>query len=573
MHPASSVLHTLQHVKSYLATNLSLSNLEATRIFHKKFYNILGFLSVKLSSLSQCVTKFVKQSYWLLVFQSNPFIVQLIYFMTISFAGFLALKNLKPQGKPVPRDLDLMFTSVSTVTVSSMSTIQMEDLSDQQLWVLILLMLLGGEVFTSMLGLHFSNAKANHEELSQISLRSTSRDIESSISANNRDQINMECGQSEAVISHNQILQSNNTRHSSRTIMAHIVTGYFLATVACSSVVIIIYFCINSDARQVLESKKIKICTFSIFTAVSSFANCGFTPLNSNMQAFRKNSTLLLLLIPQILAGNTLFSPLLRLSLWILGKISGKQEYAHILRHPEETGYKHVHTQRHSVSIVLTVTGLILLQLMFVCSFEWGSKAFEDMNLFQKLAGTLFQSVNTRQAGETAVDISSFSSSVLLLFAIVMYLPSDTSFLPSIADNQSLADKNPRSRAMWKNFTITSTACLALFTFLACITERKSMSADPLNFNTFSIVFEVTSAFGNVGYSLGYSCEKLLKPDTNCKAASYGFVGWWTDEGKLIIILVMFIGRLKKFIIKEEKLECARKTPHQRVEVARLQTP
>uniref|UniRef100_A0A0A9DU11 Uncharacterized protein n=1 Tax=Arundo donax TaxID=35708 RepID=A0A0A9DU11_ARUDO len=109
------------------------------------------------------------------------------------------------------------------------------------------------------------------------------------------------------------------------------------------------------------------------------------------MQAFRKNSILLLLVIPQILAGNTLFSPLLRLSVWALGKVIGKQEYAHILRHPEENGYEHLHSQRNSVCIVLTVTGLILLQVIFFCTFEWGSKAFEGMNGFQKLVGALFQ--------------------------------------------------------------------------------------------------------------------------------------------------------------------------------------
>uniref|UniRef100_A0A0A8ZUJ2 Uncharacterized protein n=1 Tax=Arundo donax TaxID=35708 RepID=A0A0A8ZUJ2_ARUDO len=130
MHPASSVLRALQHVKSYVATNISLSNLEVTRIFKEKFQNLLGFLFMKLSSLSKCVTRFIKHAFWLLVFQSNPFIVQLIYFVTISFAGFLALKNFNPRGKPIPRDLDLVFTSVSTATVSSMSTIQMEELSD-----------------------------------------------------------------------------------------------------------------------------------------------------------------------------------------------------------------------------------------------------------------------------------------------------------------------------------------------------------------------------------------------------------------------------------------------------------
>lgn len=572
MHPSSSILQTLQRVKSYVATNLSSPALKVASIFEDKCQKLLGFLFLKLVILSNRVTQFVTHSFWLLAFQSNPFVVQIIYFMSISFVGFLALKNLSQHGKPVLRDLDLMFMSVSTATVSSMSTIQMEDLSDRQLWVLILLMLLGGEIFTSMLGLHFDNAKAKKEELTlaQRDLHSVGCGIESRISENRIDQIDMECGRSEIAVSDNQVQQTKNTRYSSRSILARIVTGYFLAGVVCSSVVIIIYFLLKPDARQVLKSREIRVCTFSIFTAVSSFANCGFTPLNRNMQDFRKNPILLLLVISPILAGNSMFPPFLWLSVWALGKVSGKQDYTHILQYPEESGCKILSTQRNSVHIFLTVTGQILLQVIFVCSFEWDSKAFEAMNWFQKLVGSLFQSVNTRQAGEAVVDISTFSSPVLLLFAIVMYLPSNISYLQIDGDDrQPLADKNPRRGGKWKNFTITSLACVTLFTFLACITERKSMSANPLNFNIFSIVFEVISAFGNVGYSLGYSCKKLTKPDANCRDASYGFVGWWTDEGKMIIILVMFTGRLKKFIVKEEKMDSPRTSQHQVVEAAR----
>nr|XP_015633652.1 cation transporter HKT4 isoform X3 [Oryza sativa Japonica Group] len=343
MHPPSLVLDTLKRIKLYIAMKLLLPNSEVPRIYWEKAQHLCGFLSMKLISRARCVASSVKQSYSFLVCKSNPLVVQLVYFVIISFAGFLALKNLKPQGKPGPKDLDLLFTSVSTLTVSSMATVEMEDLSDRQLWVLILLMLMGGEVFTSMLGLYFNNANANRNENSQRSLPSISLDIEFNSPANNGDHKITECGQSEETMSQNQVQQNKSITYNPCAVLVRIVTGYFVATVISSSVIIIIYFWIDSDARNVLKSKEINMYTFCIFTAVSSFANCGFTPLNSNMQPFRKNWVLLLLVIPQILAGNTLFSPLLRLCVWVLGKVSGKAEYAYILQHPGETGYKHLH--------------------------------------------------------------------------------------------------------------------------------------------------------------------------------------------------------------------------------------
>jgi Trk-type K+ transport system membrane component len=51
------------------------------------------------------------------------------------------------------------------------------------------------------------------------------------------------------------------------------------------------------------------------------------------------------------------------------------------------------------------------------------------MNWFQKLVGSLFQSANTRQAGEAVVDISTFSSPTLLLLAIVMSVSLPTPIL------------------------------------------------------------------------------------------------------------------------------------------------
>ena len=47
-------------------------------------------------------------------------------------------------------------------------------------------------------------------------------------------------------------------------------------------------------------------------------------------------------------------------------------------------------------------------------------------------------------------------------------------------------------------------------------------------------------AYGNVGYS----CKREIKAGGEDKW--YGFAGRWSDEGKMILIALMFFGRLKK---------------------------
>ncbi|CAL5023712.1 unnamed protein product [Urochloa decumbens] len=485
-----------------------------------------------------------------LICQNNPLFVQVIYFASISAGGYVVLKILKPrENQHALKDLDLLFTSVSASTVSSMATVEMEDFSNNQLWLLTILMLIGGEVFTSMLGLHFMKAKFDAKGSVNKIGHSFYVDVEYANSEKfgpNRSQ------ESKVTVPMSGIHLENKDRVETETIesLSYAFMVYLLVTNLGCSLAIYLYISLVPDAQEVLKKKGIGYVIFSVFTSISSVANCGFTPVNENMVIFQKNTILLLLIIPPILLGNTLFAPCLRFMMWSLKKITKKKEYDFILQHPKVVGYKHLMNSKECVYLMVTVITFIVMQTILFCSLEWNSEALREMNKYQKIVGALFQSVNARHAGENIVDLSSLSSSILVLYTIMMYLPSYTSFLPKDGEHDSNVEMKDKRRRVCENWILSQLSYLAIFVMLICITERETMATDPLNFNVFSITFEVISAYGNVGFSLGYSCQRLLNHTIHCKDASYGFVGRWSDKGKVILIIVMIFGRLKGFNMK-----------------------
>ncbi|PWA83012.1 high-affinity K+ transporter 1 [Artemisia annua] len=92
------------------------------------------------------------------------------------------------------------------------------------------------------------------------------------------------------------------------------------------------------------------------------------------------------------------------------------------------------------------------------------------------------------------------------------YLPPYTSFLP-IAE-ESCEQGSKKSIKVLENLIFSQLTYLIVFIIIVCISESKQMADDPLNFNVLSIVVEVIRAYGNVGFSTGYSCGRRLKLNT-----------------------------------------------------------
>jgi Trk-type K+ transport system membrane component len=355
--------------------------------------------------------------------------------------GFLKTSNSLDQ---TPKNLDLFFTSISATTVSSMSTVEMQVFSNPQLIIITILMFIGSEIFTSMVGLHFIRSRlktdldkiaSSHARLASLNpfildqihleLEMVTNEVHNksheSLHSISHESLHNKSHQSLHNISHESLSTTNeNLRYLSMKYLGYVVLGYIVILHITGVFGVTLYLEMIPSAKQVLKNKGLNMTTFSIFTIVSTFANCGFVPTNENMVVFRQNSGLLLMLIPQVLLGNTLYPACLRFCIWVLGKFYKKKECNYLLKHTQEVGYKHLLKGKHSVFLVATVFGLIVVQVTLFCVMDWNSEGLKGLNNYQKLIGVLFQSVNSRHTGESIVDISILSQAMLVLFVLMM---------------------------------------------------------------------------------------------------------------------------------------------------------
>ncbi|KAK3143769.1 hypothetical protein QOZ80_4AG0304700 [Eleusine coracana subsp. coracana] len=488
-------------------------------------------------------------------------LVHVAYFLALSCAGYGLLSAIEARG-PRPRAIDAFFTAVSAATVSSMSAVEMEVFSQGQLVVLTVLMFLGGEVFVSLVGLaskwsrlrkHTINRArrvGSHEGEIELGRRKTSSDVfvdEASLTAVNAG----------GDVSSNPVTMAAVDAKRLRSLF-FIVLGILGVVHVAGSVAVAGYiYASPGGARRTLRGKSLDVWTFAVFTTVSTFSSCGFMPTNENMAVFSRDAPLQLLLVPQALVGNTLFPPLLAACVWA----TRQEELLEMMMSNNnkqggrrEVYYYHLMPARRCWMLAATVVAFVGVQVAMVCGMEWDGAAFRGMTAWEKLVNAVFLAVNSRHTGESTVDLSTLAPAILVLFVVMMYLPPYATWFP-FEDNSTITDYPSESQGirLLKTTVLSQLSYLAIFVIAVCITERKKLKDDPLNFNVLSIIVEVVSAYGNVGFSMGYSCSRRINSDQLCTDKWTGFAGRWSGSGKLILILVMFFGRLKKFSMKGGK--------------------
>ncbi|KAJ1272680.1 hypothetical protein BS78_06G221600 [Paspalum vaginatum] len=504
----------------------------------------------------------------------DSLLLHVAYFVAISCVGWgllAALEVRAPDSRP--RGIDMFFTAVSAATVSSMSTVEMEVFSNGQLLVLTALMFIGGEVFVSLLCLASKWSKLRRQIINRSQrVESHDDDVElettpaaavtgteaaPAADADDSRSIPVATTVAEEACYDNsrpapadaKMLRRNAVRS-----LFYIVLAILLVVHAVGALAVRAYISWAPGARQTLRRKELNAWTFAVFATVSTFSSCGYLPTNENMMVFSRDVPLQLLLVPQALVGNTLFPPLLAACVWAAAAATRREELVEMARKGREaTGYYHLLPARRCWMLAGTVAWFVAVQVALVCAMEWGG-ALLGLSAGEKVSNAVFLAVNSRHTGESTLDLSTLASAIIVLFVLMMYLPPYTTWFP-FEENPTTKDHSRARQGMrlLKSTVLSQLSYLTIFVIAICITERTKIKEDPLNFNVLSIVVEVVSAYGNVGFSIGYSCSRQINPDQLCTDRWTGFAGRWSNSGKFILIFVMFFGRLKKFSMKGGK--------------------
>lgn len=269
-----------------------------------------------------------------------------------------------------------------------------------------------------------------------------------------------------------------------------------------------------------------KFTPFSaIFHSISAFCNAGFSLFSTSLMDFKESITINLIFIILIVLGGLGFAVILELYEKKLGKKERLSWHASVVL---------------QTTLWLIVGGAILI---FIAEFVAHSG---EKSIFSEFIAATFQSITCRTAGFNSVDIGKMTNLSLLIMIFLMFIGGSpgscaggiktTTFRALLAFGWSNLIGRKQcvigryaldDKSLNKALTLIIFALTIVFLAAAILlaTEGGDVPHHLSKGRFIEILFEVVSAFGTVGLSTG------ITP-------------YLTPFGKIIIIILMFIGRL-----------------------------
>lgn len=293
---------------------------------------------------------------------------------------------------------------------------------------------------------------------------------------------------------------------------------------------------------------------WGIFMAGSAFNDLGFTLTPDSMISFQQAVFPLLLMTFLIVIGNTGFPCMLRFVIWACSAVVPKgsgiwEELQFLLDHPRRCFTllfpRGATWWLFAILVILNGVDLILFIIL-----DLNDETVSSIPPGYRVVDGLFQAAATRTAGFSVVNLALLHPAIQVSYLIMMYI----SVFPiaismrrtNVYEEKSLGiyvnpeDEDEEGESKEPSYVGAHVRrqlsfdlwYIFLGLFIIAIVEGKNLqNTNEYAFTMFSVLFEIVSAYGTVGLSLGY-------PTINASFSARFHV-----ISKLVIIAMMIRGR------------------------------
>lgn len=367
-------------------------------------------------------------------------------------------------------------------------------------------------------------------------------------------------------------------------LLSKILLFYYIGFHILSFLFLVPWIHTTKTYQEPVTSSGVTLSWWGFFTAMSAFNDLGFTLTPDSMNSFNTSIFALLILSFFIVIGNTGFPILLRFIIWVLFKFSRdlslfKESLGFLLDHPRRC-FTLLFPSAPTWWLLFILVVLNAIDLILFVILDLGASVVKSLPVNIRVLDGFFQAISTRTAGFTCIDLSKLHPGVQVSYLVMMYI----SVLPlaisirrtNVYEEQSLGvyaghheqqqqqegqgntdDADNQNATSFIGAHLRKQLSFDLWfvfmgLFIICIAEGDRIK-DPNypEFSIFQVLFEVVSAYGTVGLSLGY-------PNS-----TPSFSGQFNVVSKLVIIAMMIRGRHRglpysldrAIILPSEKME------------------
>ncbi|KAI9880863.1 MAG: low affinity potassium transporter [Pleopsidium flavum] len=301
-----------------------------------------------------------------------------------------------------------------------------------------------------------------------------------------------------------------------------------------------------------VDSAGVSRVWWGIFTAPSLFNDLGFTLTPDSMISFQVAVFPLLLGTFLVIIGNTGFPCMLRFVIWTLSKIVPRdsavwEEFKFLLDHPRRC-FTLLFPSTATWWLFWILVILNGIDLVFYIVLDLHDPTVTSVPPGFRVLDGLFQAASTRTAGFAVVNLANLHPGIQVSYLIMMYI----SVFPiaisvrrtNVYEEKSLGiygskeeeaedEKQPSyvGAHLRRQLSFDLWYIFLGFFIIALAEGGRLQNTNESAFTMFSVLFEIVSAYGTVGLSLGYP---------NIDAS---FSAEFTVISKLIIIAMQIRGR------------------------------